>query len=90
MILIIKGSPLTYITDATFKSLSQGNEIFDGETCGLNIHGRIQVVGRSDLPTHHFNGVNLLGANYLKSSHLILTADYTNGKVKLEKGNQKK
>jgi hypothetical protein len=68
-----KGSPLTYITDATFKSLSQGNAEFLGESCSVNIHGTVNLVRRSDLPRHNFNGVNLLGAKYLKSARLILT-----------------
>lgn len=87
-LLFIKASPLTYLTDATFNSLLDGKGTFEGEECEVNIHGNLHEVSRSDLPERHFNGINLLGSCYLKSTSLILTTDYANDKVKLERSNQ--
>ena len=87
-LLFIKASPLTYLTDATFNSLLDGKGTFEDKICEVNIHGNRQTVERSDLPEHHFKGINLLGTDYLKSTSLILTADYANDKVKLEKSKQ--
>ena len=88
-LLIIKGSPLTYLTDATINSIREGKRTFEGEELfDLNIHGTLLSVKRSDLRTHNFNGINLLGADYLKKALLVLTADYVNEVVKLERGKQ--
>ena len=88
ILLFIKVSPLTYLTDATFTALLGGAGTFEGDICAVTIHNNRHKVKRSDLPEHHFKGINLLGADYLKSTSLILNADYANDKVKLEKSKQ--
>ena len=84
--LIIKGSPLTFLTDAVISKLLPPNQTLEGDSFSVEIHGKNQSVQKSDAKSHNFNGINLLGTDYLTHASVVLTTDYVNYKVTLDKG----
>lgn len=86
LLLIIKGSPLTFLTDSVINKLLPPNQTLEGDSFSVEIHGKMQAVQKSDAKSHNFNGINLLGTDYLLHASLVLTADYVNFKVMLDQG----